>query len=104
MLRSFAYASYAALFAYSAARPEILERLEPCARLWQRYASIAFLRTYLSLAGGPPVLPSTLPAIEALLGAFLIDKALGEIETEVAARPDWLRIPLQGLLSLLPAA
>ena len=32
---------------------------------------------------------------------FLIEKALCEIEYELNHRPDWLRVPLTGMLQLL---
>ena len=36
-----------------------------------------------------------------LLEAFLLEKALYEITYEFNNRPDWIGIPLQGILSLL---
>ena len=35
-----------------------------------------------------------------LLGAFILDKALYELVYELNNRPAWVRIPLQGILSL----
>jgi maltose alpha-D-glucosyltransferase/alpha-amylase len=35
-----------------------------------------------------------------LLTAYLLDKALYELSYELNNRPDWVRIPLQGILSL----
>jgi maltose alpha-D-glucosyltransferase/alpha-amylase len=36
-----------------------------------------------------------------LLDGFLLDKALHELHYEMHNRPDWLRIPLQGMMQLL---
>ena len=47
MLRSFGYAAYAALFSHTAARKSEFERLEPWARVWQRWASAGFLKGIL---------------------------------------------------------
>ncbi len=99
MLRSFGYAAYAGLIAYIARRPEDLARLESWARLWERATSAEFLRAYRETAKGAAFLPS--PAgFRTLLGAYLLDKALYELSYELNNRPAWVRIPLQGILSL----
>jgi maltose alpha-D-glucosyltransferase/alpha-amylase len=36
-----------------------------------------------------------------LLNFFLLEKAIYEIEYELAHRPDWLRVPLTGALRIL---
>ena len=40
-------------------------------------------------------------AAERLLNFFLLEKAFYEIEYELAHRPDWLRVPLTGMLRIL---
>jgi maltose alpha-D-glucosyltransferase/alpha-amylase len=103
MLRSFSYAAYAGLFAYSVSRPSEFERLEPWARLWQTWASAAFLRSYLGVAAQAPFLPADRAQRDALLRLFVLDKALYELNYELNNRPDWVRIPLRGVLGLLDA-
>jgi maltose alpha-D-glucosyltransferase / alpha-amylase len=100
MLRSFGYAAYAALIAYIARRPEDLTRMESWARLWERAASAEFLRAYRETAKGAAFLPSATGGFRTLLGAYLLDKALYELSYELNNRPAWVRIPLQGILSL----
>ena len=39
--------------------------------------------------------------METLLNAYLIEKALYEIVYELNNRPDWVRIPLRGVLDLV---
>jgi maltose alpha-D-glucosyltransferase/alpha-amylase len=92
MLRSFSYAAYAGLFIRAAGRPDEVERLEPWARTWSRWAGAAFLKGYLAVAGDAPL---------ALLDLFLIEKALYELNYELNNRPDWVRIPLRGLSELV---
>jgi maltose alpha-D-glucosyltransferase/alpha-amylase len=100
MLRSFSYAAYAALFAHVARRPDELNRLEPWADLWINGVSAAFLRAYLDTARDAPYLPP--PAgLQQLLEAYLLDKALYELRYEINNRPDWVRIPLDGILPLI---
>jgi len=101
MLRSFSYAAYAALFAYSDRRDDAFGRLAPWARVWVQWTGAAFLRGYLTLAGGASFLPADPVQRASLLDLFLIDKALYELRYEMDNRPDWVRIPLRGLEELV---
>ncbi|MGH7629772.1 MAG: putative maltokinase, partial [Gemmatimonadales bacterium] len=100
MVRSFSYAAYAALLGYTARHPEEVDRLEPWAHLWQRSTAAEFLRAYREAAGAGGFLPPTPAGVEALLRAYLVDKALYEFLYEMDNRPTWVRIPLWGLSSL----
>ncbi|HYH08949.1 MAG TPA: maltose alpha-D-glucosyltransferase [Thermoanaerobaculia bacterium] len=107
MLRSFHYAPYAVVFGAapgSYVRPEDMSRLETGARFWHTWVSAAFLRAYLAEAAKPGYarhLPSDPESLETLLSAYLIEKALYEVTYELNNRPDWVRIPLRGILDLL---
>ena len=100
MLRSFSYAAFSALMKYSSRRPEDFHRLEPWARLWEQSVSSAFLRTYCEFAKGVAVIPSDPLLFQQLLEAYVIDKALYELAYELNNRPNWVLIPLTGILSL----
>jgi maltose alpha-D-glucosyltransferase/alpha-amylase len=104
MLRSFSYAAYAALFAGTVTRPDEFDRLEHWARLWQTWTAASFLRGYFTTAGAAPFVPADPAQCEALLQAFVLDKALYELHYELNNRPDWIRIPLAGLLHLAKSA
>jgi maltose alpha-D-glucosyltransferase/alpha-amylase len=101
MLRSFSYAAHSGWLAYTTRRPEEAARMEAWAALWERWTSAAFLKAYRDATIDSAFLPSQPEAFEKLLQAFLLDKALYEIHYELNSRPDWVRIPLVGLLSLL---
>ena len=103
MLRSFSYAAHAALFAHAASRPDQFTQLEPWARIWQTWACAAFLRGYLATAGGALFIPTDPTQREALLRLFMLDKALYELNYELNNRPEWVRIPLIGILEILRA-
>jgi maltose alpha-D-glucosyltransferase/alpha-amylase len=103
MLRSFHYAAYAGLFVFTRDRPDDFPRLEPWAELWQQWTSALFLRAYLATAAGVPFLPADPGQLAALLDFFMLDKAFYELLYELNNRPDWVRIPLRGILSLLAA-
>jgi maltose alpha-D-glucosyltransferase/alpha-amylase len=104
MLRSFHYAPHAVLFgqvAGNVVRPEDAARLEPAARFWHRSVSAGFLRAYLQHSDGAAHLPHTPDELRVLLEAHLLEKVLYEIVYELNNRPDWVRIPLRGVLELL---
>ena len=102
MLRSFGYAAYAAAFSHTATRSSQPDRVEQWARAWQVWASAAFLRGYVAAADGAVFLPADPVQRETLLRLFILDKAFYELNYELNSRPDWARIPLKGILELLP--
>jgi maltose alpha-D-glucosyltransferase / alpha-amylase len=109
MLRSFHYAAYAALFDQEAegvyaSHPEALAALEPWARFWSQWVSAVFLKTYREAASQASFLPRTREELQILLDAYLLEKAAYELGYELNSRPDWVRIPLRGILQLLGAA
>ena len=101
MLRSFSYAAYAGLFAHSSTRPGQFAELEPWARLWQTWASAAFLTGYLTTAGHALIVPAEQAQRNALLQLFMLDKAFYELNYELNNRPDWVRIPLAAILDVI---
>jgi maltose alpha-D-glucosyltransferase/alpha-amylase len=101
MIRSYNYAAYAALFAFTVNAPDNYAALEPWAETWQHWAADAFLKGYLSAIEGAPLLPRDGAGRRALLCAFMLDKALYELAYELNNRPDWVRIPLIGIRKLI---
>ncbi len=63
--------------------------------------SAAFLRAYLDESAKGSHLPKTPEESAVLLDAHLLEKALYEISYELNNRPDWVRIPLRGVLDLI---
>jgi maltose alpha-D-glucosyltransferase / alpha-amylase len=100
MLRSFDYAMHAALFKFVAGRPDARELVESAARHWQEQAVAAFLDGYEEVARGNG-LASARSQMNGLLELFVLEKAVYELKYEVDNRPDWVRIPLHGLLGTL---
>jgi maltose alpha-D-glucosyltransferase/alpha-amylase len=101
MLRSFSYAALTGVNAATTARPEDQERLEPWARVWETWVSAAFLRAYLPPVADAGILPARWEDTEALLQVFVVDKALYELGYELNNRPEWVHVPLSGLLHLI---
>jgi maltose alpha-D-glucosyltransferase/alpha-amylase len=102
MLRSFHYAAYAALLDQTAGvRPEDLPCLEPWAQSWTAWVSAAFLQAYLAVTAQTGLQPQDPDELQILLHAYVLEKALYELDYELNHRPDWVRIPLQGIMSIL---
>ena len=101
MLRSFNYVAYATLYRITAERPGDFAVLEPMARSWERLARQAFLEGYGEIVYGTRAYPSQSEHAASLLELFILEKALYELGYELANRPDWVRIPLKGILALL---
>ena len=104
MVRSFDYVSYLALLKQmdmGRVQENQLEQFEPWARFWYTWVSASFLRGYLRAASAGDLLPSAKDQLAVLLDAFLLEKAVAELEYELTHRPDWVRIPVRGILQLL---
>jgi maltose alpha-D-glucosyltransferase/alpha-amylase len=55
----------------------------------------------MRVADGGVFLPDDAEERRMLLDVFLLQKALYEVVYELNNRPDWVRIPLRGILSLV---
>jgi trehalose synthase-fused probable maltokinase len=103
MIRSFSYAARAGmrifLDIYQDARP----LLAPWISAWEAQAGAIFLRSYVSTIAEAALLPRE-PSCELLLRALLLDKAFYELSYELNNRPEWVDIPLDGLIRLIEPA
>ena len=90
MLRSFAYAASAA---------KIQRDVDPPAD-WEERCRTEFLEGYLDTAE-PSLLPSSRDQVERLLAIFELEKAVYELRYELHNRPDWVAIPVAGILRML---
>ncbi len=103
MIRSFHYAAHSALLHQSslALKPEDLPALEHWAQFWYVWVSSSFLMSYLNGVEQARLLPDDPEQLRILLDAYLLEKAIYEIGYELDNRPDWLKVPLQGILQLI---
>ena len=100
MVRSFSYAAHAALLK----REPGAAGAEAAARAlgdWERDAARHFIEGYLKAAQGLATVPSDPQVFHDLLELFLVEKAAYELRYEIAHRPDWIEIPLRGLLEMV---
>jgi len=106
MLRSFHYVTYAALPAHetygmASTQSDIRTSLEPWARLWHLWVSTVFLKSYREVASRAPFLPRSSEELQVLLDAYILEKAVYELSYELNSRPDWVHIPLHGIVHIL---
>jgi len=98
MLRSFSYAHASGLRdAAHTADEEAL--LQAPAREWEAATRAAFLQSYREALRSTPLAQAEGDA--GLLPLFEMQKAFYELRYELNHRPDWVRIPLSGILGLL---
>ena len=90
MLRSFAYAASAV---------ELLRGVE-APEGWEERARADFLDGYLTTVD-QSLMPAGREAIDRLIAIFELEKAVYELRYELNNRPDWVRIPVAGMLRLL---
>jgi maltokinase len=90
MLRSFAYAANASTLTQGIEPPED----------WESRARESFLDTYLATVDSN-LLPPGRQAIERLLTVFELEKAVYELRYELDNRPEWVVIPVAGIVRLL---
>ncbi len=107
MLRSFEYAAFAVLFGQVpgvAVNSQNKASIEKWAAGWNQAVSAAYLRGYFEQAGSANFVPHSDEEQRLFLDAFLLQKALYEVAYELNNRPDWLQIPVGGILRLLGGA
>jgi maltose alpha-D-glucosyltransferase/alpha-amylase len=103
MLRSFHYAAISKLKS-GRLRPEDIPNLETWARLWHLWVSGAFLKAYFEAASQAEFLPKSKEELKVLLDLHLLEKAAYELAYELNNRPDWVGVPIQGILELVQPA
>jgi maltose alpha-D-glucosyltransferase/alpha-amylase len=100
MLRSWGYAAQVGLMRYTNRKGDASQNLSGFARLWERQTSYLFLKTYIEAIRDARLLPAE-NDLATLLEVFLLERAFYELQYEINNRPEWVHIPLRGLLSIL---
>jgi maltose alpha-D-glucosyltransferase/alpha-amylase len=100
MLRSFDYAALSALRSGDF-RPEDVPRLAPASDAWRFWVSALYLQSYLEASRSGGFLPASKDELKNLLDLYLLQKAVYELNYELNNRPDWVGLPLRGVLDIL---
>jgi maltose alpha-D-glucosyltransferase / alpha-amylase len=103
LIRSIDYSVIAALDRAKVTPEERNKLVAPLGR-WRDRSAEAFLSAYRESMTDRRLWPADPHATEAMLDFFLLEKAVHEIEYELAERPEWLHMPAAGLLRLLSAS
>ncbi len=74
---------------------------ETWARLWEAAVGSTFLSAYLAATRDESFVPSDDDTLDELLGLLMLDKAVYELQYEINNRPDWLLVPVEGLIRIL---
>ena len=104
MLRSFHYAAFASVYTATNAAEAHSERARQrlkVAQTWYSWVAAEFANAYLEEAADASFIPPDKEQLANLLRLHLLEKAIYELSYELNNRPDWVRIPLAGILSLL---
>jgi len=104
MLRSFDYAAQTVLHQSlkQGATPDD-QRARPVEAInyWTRWVEAAYLSAYFRRADSNGLLPKTPEHRRLLTTSYLLEKGAYEIQYEINNRPEWVSIPIRGLLRLL---
>lgn len=101
LIRSIDYSATAAYERAIKVTPDDQGRIRAALNSWRERSEEAFSGAYLDAMSDARLWPTDKVAAANLLRFFLIEKAFYEIEYELAHRPDWLRVPLAGILRIL---
>ncbi|HEY7208326.1 MAG TPA: hypothetical protein VH416_08785, partial [Gaiellaceae bacterium] len=88
-------------FSYAVAGARLLRGAEPPAD-WEDRARERFLAGYHEAADARLLPPGQQPT-EQLLSVFELEKAVYELRYELDNRPEWVRIPVAGIMRLIEA-
>jgi maltose alpha-D-glucosyltransferase/alpha-amylase len=101
LIRSIDYSATAALDRALKVTPDEQGKLGAALMEWRDRSVATFLAAYRETKTNQGLWPADPQAAERLLNFFLLEKVLYEIEYELAHRPEWLRVPLSGMLRIL---
>jgi maltose alpha-D-glucosyltransferase/alpha-amylase len=100
MLRSFDYAVRLSMHGFKADDLRVRMSVQRWADAWRAEVRALFLAAYRETLGDSPVVPRDPEAMARVLAVFELEKAVYELGYEMNNRPDWIWVPLQGVLAL----
>jgi maltose alpha-D-glucosyltransferase/alpha-amylase len=100
MLRSFNYAAVSRIKSENS-RTENLAPLKLWAGFWNLWVSVNYLKGYFEATRKSAFLPKSAGELKLMLEIYLLEKAVYELGYELNNRPDWVSVPVEGILGLL---
>jgi maltose alpha-D-glucosyltransferase/alpha-amylase len=104
MIRSFDYAATAAVRQLGETRPAAVPRMTMLAEAWRQRAIDGFRAAYRKAMRGCPSYPASKLHAKSLVEFFTLEKAIYEVSYELANRPAWVAIPINGILRVVEKA
>lgn len=101
MLLSFHHVARTALAQEQSLHPEAVESLGPWAMTWSMAASDIFLQTWLAESEGAGFVPKDRAALETLLGCFLVERCVLDLERTLMHDQARAHLPLLCLAGIL---
>ncbi len=101
MMRSFDYAAVAAVRHLAETRPAAEPRMVELAETWRQRAVDGFRAAYRKTMRGCAAYPASKKQARDMTAFFTLEKAVYEVSYELANRPAWVDIPLDGILGIL---
>ena len=101
LIRSIDYSATAALDRALKSAPDEHGKVARALDVWRERSVATVVAAYRESLVDPRLWPRELQDADRLLDFFLLEKALYEIEYELAHRPDWLHVPVLGTWRIL---
>ncbi len=101
MIRSYHYAVSAKLFNADETKTIDPEKLLTVTDRWYKLMRDTYLDAYFGAVGSPHPLFKSQMEVNFLLLYFLLEKAVYELGYEISYRPDWVKIPLRGIVDVV---
>jgi trehalose synthase-fused probable maltokinase len=101
MIRSYHYAVCAKLYNSEETKNVPTEKLLQVSDRWYRLIRDTFLETYYDTFGYPHPLFKDNTEVNFLMLLYLLEKAVYELGYEISYRPDWVKIPLKGIVDVI---
>ena len=101
MIRSYHYAISAKMFNDPISAKLDSQRIQTVADRWYRLIQQTFMDKYLETFGNPHPLFKNNNEINFLMLIYLLEKAVYELGYEINYRPDWVKIPLKGIVNVI---
>ena len=101
MIRSYHYAISAKMFNDPETAKLDPVRVQTAADRWYKLIQQTYMEKYLDTFGKPHPLFKNNNEINFLLLIYLLEKAVYELGYEISYRPDWVKIPLKGIVNVI---
>jgi len=101
MIRSFHYAVSAKLYYSAETKHANMQRLQRSADRWFHLIRDTFLEAYIERIGKDNPLFHSKSEVNFLMLLHLLEKAIYELGYELNGRPDWVKIPLKGIVQVI---